>query len=71
VRAAQRRPRRQGSPAGRRAFLGDSADRVVGIGEIEPRNRSNLVRSIAPGTDVHLTTRTRSPWPRPLPEFAG
>jgi hypothetical protein len=49
VRAAQRRPRSQGSPAGRRAFLVDSADHVVGIGKIELRNRSNPVQPIALG----------------------
>ena len=38
-----------------RAFLGDSADHVVGIGKIELRDRSNPVQSIVPGTDVYVT----------------
>lgn len=41
-----------------RAFFGDSVGHALGIGRIELRNRSNPVRSIAPGADVTLSIDT-------------
>lgn len=38
-----------------RAFLGDSVDHVVRVGDVEFRNRSNPVQSIRPESDVYLT----------------
>ncbi|MER6979679.1 ABC transporter ATP-binding protein [Streptomyces carpinensis] len=38
-----------------RAFLGDVVDHIVGVGELEIRNRSNPTLSIPPGTEVHFS----------------
>ena len=37
-----------------RAFLGDSVDHVIRVGDAEVRNRSNPDISLAPGTNVYL-----------------
>ncbi|MBY8339431.1 ABC transporter ATP-binding protein [Streptomyces spinosirectus] len=38
-----------------RAFMGDVVDHIVGVGDLEIRNRSNPNLSIPPGTEVHFT----------------
>ncbi|GEC03227.1 iron ABC transporter ATP-binding protein [Streptomyces spinoverrucosus] len=38
-----------------RAFLGDVVDHIVGVGDLEIRNRSNPNLSIPPGTEVHFS----------------
>ncbi|MFD0546968.1 TOBE domain-containing protein [Streptomyces mexicanus] len=38
-----------------RAFLGDVVDHIVGVGDLEIRNRSNPTLSIPPGTEVHFS----------------
>jgi iron(III) transport system ATP-binding protein len=38
-----------------RAFLGDTADHVIAVNDVEVRVRSNPSVSIAPGTEVYLT----------------
>jgi iron(III) transport system ATP-binding protein len=38
-----------------RAFMGDVVDHIVGVGDLEIRNRSNPNLSIPPGTEVHFS----------------
>ncbi|GGI95584.1 ABC transporter ATP-binding protein [Streptomyces brasiliensis] len=38
-----------------RAFMGDVVDHIVGVGNLEIRNRSNPTLSIPPGTEVHFS----------------
>ncbi|MGW9026453.1 ABC transporter ATP-binding protein [Streptomyces sp. NPDC055722] len=38
-----------------RAFMGDVVDHIVGVGDLEVRNRSNPNLSIPPGTEVHFS----------------